>query len=589
MRKAVVAVLAIVGGLALLIAIVALVAAVAAWSGKGTVPASTILEADFEQGFAEYVPADPVAKVVLGKAPVLRDAVEALEQAGEDERVVALVARIGGGGMGLAQAQELRDAVLAFRAKGKRAVAWSETFGEFGPGNVGYYLATAFDEIHLQPSGDIGLTGFLTETPFVRGTLDKLGVVPRMDHRYEYKNAMNLFTETRFTDAHREATAALMHSMFGQVVRGIVEGRKLPEDRVRSLCDRGPFLGEEALRAGLVDSMAYRDEVYAKVREKVGKDAKLLFLSKYLERAGRPHRKGTTVALIYGVGTVVRGESKFDPMFGSPSMGSDTVSAAFRAAIEDDQVKAILFRVDSPGGSYVASDTIYRETLRAKEAGKPVIVSMGDVAGSGGYFVAMAADKIVAQPGTITASIGVLGGKMLTRAMWEKIGLTWDDVGTGPQSSMWSSFHDYTPEQWAKFEGWLDRVYEDFTGKVAAGRKLPREKVLEIAKGRIWTGEDAKRLGLVDELGGYPAAMKAAREAIGLPADAKIRLKMFPREKSTIEMLLDKGRESSESKAEAVVLARVLAAVRPWVLAASRAGLLESPGVLTMPPVEPAR
>ncbi len=589
MRKVLVAVLAIVGALALLVAIVALLAALAAWSGKGSVASGTILEADFEQGFAECVPADPVAKVVLGKMPVLRDAVEALERAGEDERVVALVARIGGGGMGLAQAQELRDAVIAFRAKGKRAVAWSETFGEFGPGNVGYYLATAFDEIHLQPSGDIGLTGLVSESPFVRGTLDKLGVVPRMDHRHEYKNAMNLFTETKYTDPHREAMADLMNSMFGQIVRGVAKGRNLPEERVRALFDRGPFLGQEARDAGLVDSLAYRDEVYAKVREKAGKDAKLLYLSKYLERAGRPHRKGETVALIYGVGAVVRGESKFDPLFGSPSMGSDTVASAFRAAVEDEDVKAILFRVDSPGGSYVASDAIYRETLRAKEAGKPVIVSMGDVAGSGGYFVAMAADTIVAQPGTITASIGVLGGKMLTRAMWEKIGLTWDDVATGPQSRMWSAFHDYTPEQWERFEGWLDRVYEDFTGKVAAGRKLPRERVLEIAKGRIWTGEDAKRLGLVDELGGYPAAMKAAREAIGLAPDAKIRLKVFPREKSTFEMILDKGRESSEGKAEAAVLARVLATVRPWAVAASRAGLVGTPGVLTMPPVEPAR
>ncbi len=589
MRKVLVAVLAIVGALALLVAIVALLAALAAWSGKGSVASGTILEADFEQGFAECVPADPVAKVVLGKMPVLRDAVEALERAGEDERVVALVARIGGGGMGLAQAQELRDAVIAFRAKGKRAVAWSETFGEFGPGNVGYYLATAFDEIHLQPSGDIGLTGLVSESPFVRGTLDKLGVVPRMDHRHEYKNAMNLFTETKYTDPHREAMADLMNSMFGQIVRGVAKGRNLPEERVRALFDRGPFLGQEARDAGLVDSLAYRDEVYAKVREKAGKDAKLLYLSKYLERAGRPHRKGETVALIYGVGAVVRGESKFDPLFGSPSMGSDTVASAFRAAVEDEDVKAILFRVDSPGGSYVASDAIYRETLRAKEAGKPVIVSMGDVAGSGGYFVAMAADTIVGQPGTITASIGVLGGKMLTRAMWEKIGLTWDDVAPGPQSRMRSALHDHTPEQWERFEGWLDRVYEDFTGKVAAGRKLPRERVLEIAKGRIWTGEDAKRLGLVDELGGYPAAMKAAREAIGLAPDAKIRLKVFPREKSTFEMILDKGRESSEGKAEAAVLARVLATVRPWAVAASRAGLVGTPGVLTMPPVEPAR
>jgi protease-4 len=329
--------------------------------------------------------------------------------------------------------------------------------------------------------------------------------------------------------------------------------------------------------------------VYTSVKEQIGAPARLLYLSKYLERAGRPHTQGETIALIYGVGGVQRGESGYDPLFDGLSMGADTITAAFRAAVEDEDVKAILFRIDSPGGSYVASDAIWRETVRAREAGKPVIVSMADVAGSGGYFVAMAADKIVAQPGTITGSIGVVGGKMLTSGFWNKLGLSWDEVHTSANATMWSSTQDYTPEQWGRFQAWLDRVYDDFTSKVAAGRKLPKEQVLEVAKGRIWTGEDAKALGLVDELGGFPVALRLAREAAGLPADAKIRLQLFPEPQSPWEALLDRllgeERESSEPETAAALLVRTLRLIQPAVRLARSLGLTPHPGVLVMPEV----
>jgi protease-4 len=366
-------------------------------------------------------------------------------------------------------------------------------------------------------------------------------------------------------------------------VRGIAEGRKIGEAEVRSLFERGPFLGKEAKDAKLVDALSYRDEVYAKVRERAGKGAQLMYLGKYLDRAGRPHESGTTVALIYGVGSVGRGESGYSLMFGGGSMGSDTVTDAFRAAIEDKNVKAILFRVDSPGGSAVASDSIYRATVLAKEAKKPVIVSMGDVAGSGGYWVSMAADKIVAEPGTITASIGVLGGKMITKGMWDKVGLTWDEVHTSAPATMWSSLHDYSPQQWSRFEASLDRIYDEFTAKVAKGRRMPLEKVLEIAKGRIWTGEDAKRLGLVDELGGFGEALKQVRKAAGLAADAKIRLKVFPKPKSTLDLILEKGRDSSDAQAVTAFLIRAVRMSEPLVPALRAAGLLPAPGVLEIP------
>ncbi|MBN2431956.1 MAG: signal peptide peptidase SppA [Acidobacteria bacterium] len=573
------------GLITFIVIILVLVIALVAWLAGPGVPGKTILEVNLEQGMIEYVPQDPLAETMAGGLVRVRDVVEAIERAAGDERVVALYARIGAADMGLAKIQEIRDAVAAFRAGGKPAFAFAETFGEFAGGNGSYYLATAFDEIYLQPSGDIGLTGLIMESPFLRGTLQKLGIEPRMDHRYEYKNAKNMMTETAFTEAHREAMTKVMNAHYGQVVRGIAAGRGLSEEQVREVIARGPYLGEEALRADLVDEMLYRDEVMGKIKTRVGADAELLYLDKYLERAGRPHESGPVIALIYGVGGVERGASGYDPLFGDVTMGADTVAAAFRAAIEDEEVRAILFRVDSPGGSYVASDTIWRETQRARAAGKPVIISMGDVAGSGGYFVAMGADKVVAQPGTITGSIGVLGGKMLTRAFWqEKIGITWDDVTTSENATIWTGTHDYTEQGWARFQAWLDRVYTDFTGKVAEGRNMHLERVREIAKGRIWSGEDARELGLVDELGGFPVALRLCKQAAGIGLEESIQLRLFPEEKGFFQLLMEEGPPSSDP-ATAAVLQRTLRAVQPATRLAAELGLLADRGVLTMPVV----
>ncbi len=550
---------------------------------KGSVSAKTILEVDFETAVVEYAPPDPVAQLTLKDTPSVRDLVEALTKAAADERVAGLIARVGQGGMGIAQLQEVRDAVIAFRAAGKPAYAFSETFGEVSGGNGSYYLATAFDKIYLQQSGDVNLTGLMLESPFLRGTLEKMGVEPRMDHRHEYKNAKNMFTETEYTEAHREASESLMTSLFDEIVAGMAEGRGKDAGEIKELIAAGPYYGQEAVDNGLVDALAYRDEVYDEIRAQAEGDAKLLYLMPYLERAGRVWGKGDTVALIYGVGGISRGKSQYSPLSGSPTMGSDTVTAAFRAAARDQSVKAILFRIDCNGGSYVASDAVLREVRRAQEAGKPVIVSMGNVAASGGYFVALSADKIVAQPGTITASIGVVGGKMLTSGMWEKIGLSWDHVETSANGSMWAGTHDYSEQEWARYSFWLDRVYEDFTSKVAGGREMPVERIREIAKGRVWTGVQAKELGLVDELGGYTKALDLAREAAGLEADAPVRLKTFPKSRSPWEEFMDKGPSSSETAALAAL--RLLDTLRPVAVMAERLGLIEThPRTLALPP-----
>jgi len=580
-------VLLILAGLLAIVALLVLAVSAAIWLARPGVPGQTILEIDFEQGIVPYLPDDPLVRLAATDAVPLRDVLDAIERAEKDKRVVGLLARIGAGGVGAATTEELRAAITSFRRAGKPAIAFAETFGEFGPGNRGYYLATAFDEIWLQPSGDIGLVGVELWNPFLKGTLDKLGIVPRMDHRYEYKNAMNTFTETEFTPPHREAMQAIADSWFEQMVGGIAAGRELPEAEVRALVNRGPFLGEEAVRARLVDGVAYRDEVLEKFKARFTGKPKLLYLHAYLETAGRPNAKGKRIALIYGVGGVTRGSSSYDPLMQDLTMGSDTVTGAFRDAVADRKVKAILFRVDSPGGSYVASDAIWREVVRARAAGKPVVVSMGDVAGSGGYFVAMAADKIVAQPGTITGSIGVLGGKMLTNGLWEKLGISWDRVHEGDRAGMFSSGQDYTPEEWSRFQEWLDRVYSDFTSKVAEGRNLPLERVQEIAKGRIWTGVDAKRIGLVDELGGMRDALALARRAAGLTPDEEVEIVEFPAPRGLLASIFERRERSSEPGTRVSV--RGLETVRALEAIASQTGASGRDGVLRMAVVPQGR
>ena len=492
--------------------------------------APILLELDLTQPLVEVEPDDPIAKLRSRGKPRLRPVLRALHEAGDDPRVAGLVARIGNPAPTLAQVQELRDGVAAFAASGKPTVAWAETIGESAPGSAAYYLATAFREIWLQPSGEVNLVGVATEVQFLRGLLDKLGVEPQLGKRHEYKNAADRILETGFTDAHREAAERMAESAWEQIVDGIAAARGLTHDEVRTLADRAPLLAHDARDTRLVDHVGYRDEVYSAVRRRAGGDVRLLFADRWSKKespvARVVHRvkakKAPGVAVVDGYGGVVMGRSRRSPLQGQ-LMGSDTVSAAFRAAVKDDRVKAIVFRVDSPGGSYVASDTIWREVLCAREAGKPVVVSMGTVAGSGGYFVACPADVIVAQPATLTGSIGVFGGKAVTTGLTDKLGLSYDAVQRGRNARMYSTHSTFSDSELERLNTFLDTVYDDFTDRVARGRKMSKEAVHEIAKGRVWTGADAAERGLVDTLGGLRDAVRIARERAALPADAPAR------------------------------------------------------------------
>jgi len=494
-----------------------------------------VLELDLTQPLAEAAAVDPLGRALSRGRTPLRDVLDGLHRAAGDERVRALVAKVGGRPMSLARVQELRDAVAALRDAGKPTYAWAETFGESGPGTMPYYLAAAFDEVWLQPSGDVGLTGVAVEVRFLHDALDKAGVDTQLGARHEYKNAANLFTESELTPAHREAVQRLASSVSEQVVGGVASGRGLGESDVRGLIDRAPLSAQEAFDAGLVDRLGYRDEVYDAARSVAGEGAQLLYVQRYAKTIARSPaelarkvraRSTPVLALVQGTGAIRLGRSGRGLL--GAAMGADDVCAALRAAVRDDKVAGIVFRVDSPGGSYVASDAIWREVGRARAAGKPVVVSMGTVAASGGYFVALPADLVVAEPGTLTGSIGVLGGKQVIARLLDRVGVGHDAVSEGAHARMYSTARAYDQGEWAVLDRALDRIYDDFTAKVAAGRGMTREQVHEVARGRVWTGADARERGLVDELGGLQRAVELCWERVGRPGDEPV-VRLHPR------------------------------------------------------------
>jgi protease IV len=523
--------------------------------------APLILELDLTDGIAEGPVADPLSAFMSRRKLRLADVLAGLRRARQDDRVRALVVKVGGNRIGLAQVQELREAIGTFRESGKLTVAWSESFGEFTGGSVPYYLATAFDRIYLQPSGTLGLTGVAVEQIFLHDALAKLGVSFQSAKRHEYKSAADNLTERGFTEPNREANERLAVSIAEQITSAIAARRGKTGEQARALLDRGPFLAEDALAEGLVDALGYRDEVYAEVRKEAGADAILQYVGRYqrahalTQRARKlPNPRERFVAVIYASGPIRQGRSGRSPLGGS-SIGSDTVSAALRSATSDERVRAVLLRVNSPGGSAVASDTIWREVVRTRAAGKPVIVSMGDVAASGGYYISMAADAIVAQPGTLTGSIGVIMGKPVFEEAFERAGVTTDSVSVGRGANMFAPAHPFSEDDWQRINTWLDAIYRDFTEKVASGRRMTAEQVHEIARGRVWTGADAAQNGLVDELGGMAVAAEMARRRAGLPPDAPLRT--YPRTTPFDQLRPPESSESRPAAATALDLGAV--------------------------------
>jgi len=450
-----------------------------------------------------------------------------LRKAKVDSRISAVVLRMGNLVCNWAKVNEIRDLILDFRASGKKAYAYIEEAIDF---DKEYYLATACDEVVLHPQGFLIINGIGGYIPFVKQALDKLGVEAEVEHVEDYKTAYHMFTEEKLTPAHREMLDSLYASLYEQYVREVATARGKSEQDVRDLIDHGFFQGESAKEAGLVDSLLYEDQFIEMLmgdRSKITRVTHQQYLR--IKPTSLGLNRGRKVALIYGMGPIISGSG----MYGT--MGSETVSRWIRRARQDKTVAAIVFRVDSPGGSAVASDSIWREVTLAKKE-KPFIVSMSDMAGSGGYQVAMAAHRIVAHPQTLTGSIGVIFAKINLRQLYAKLGITAEKIQYGARADMFSTFRQATSEERLLLKQEILKTYDHFITKAAEGRMMSKEEIDRIGKGRVWTGAQALELGLVDELGGLSRAIAIAKELAGISDQDPVRLEVWPKKISFWDM-----------------------------------------------------
>ena len=409
-------------------------------------------------------------------------------------------------------------------------------FMEYG-GEQEFYLASACDKVFLAPTASLDLTGMASYELFLRGTLDKIGAYPDVLHVGEFKTAANTFSEKGYTPSHREMAQSLNTDLYEQLVRGLAAGRHKTPEEIRALIDHGPYLPEDAIRAGLIDDVAYEDELDDKVQLTKTGSARFLSMSDY-RRVTLPSLglgRGQRIAVIYAVGVITSGASNFDSA-GSQSIGSDTIVEHLRKVRADDSIKAIVLRVDSPGGSAIASDVIWREVLLTRQK-KPVIASMSDVAASGGYYIAMPAHAIVAQPATLTGSIGVVMIKFAIGGTLGKLGMNLDRVTTGRYADMYAPDRPFTPEERKKIEESMQATYETFVEKAASGRNTTPEKIDAIAQGRVWTGVQAKQIGLVDELGGLDRAVALAKQRAKIDEKAEVELVVYPQRRSFYELV----------------------------------------------------
>ena len=559
-----------------------------AFFSPAALPGELVLEVNIEDGLVEAFPQDPFLMTLERRRLRTRDVVEAIDEAARDDRVLGVLVRGSGGLPGWGTAEELREALERFRGMEKPVAFFAETFGELSPGQLSYHLATAADQIYLQPSGEVGLAPLVLEAPFLRGLLDRFDIEPRFDRRGEYKEASELFTEREFTPQSREAATQLLTSLEASLLEGLVAGRGVSVDRALELLSAGPYPAREARELGLVDELLYLDEARSALHDRVGGSPESVGVESYLERGRRGWDRGPRVALVYGVGSIHRGRSGYDPLSGSGSLGASTVAAHLREAVADPAVEAILFRVNSPGGSWVASDQVRREIRRAREEGIPVVVSMSDVAASGGYVISMDADRIVAHPSTFTGSIGVVAGRFVTREGFESAGIDWDRVQNTEGMNFYSAVDDFSPEGWERFQEFLDRIYEDFVDGVAEGRGMSVEEVDRVARGRVWSGRDALELGLVDRLGGFGTALDQVRELLELESDAELDVAVYPEERTLLQVLLEEGRGREWAGTGAA--AEAFALLRPVLRWAAEAGITEVPGPVRTPlPKVPGR
>ncbi|HSC19665.1 MAG TPA: signal peptide peptidase SppA [Rhizomicrobium sp.] len=457
----------------------------------------------------------------------IMDLVFALDRASRDSRVKGLYLRVGDGGLSVAQAEEIDAAIHRFRQSGRFVVAHSQGFNSAGLGD--YLVASSANEIWMQPKSPFGASGAGAGNIFLKGLFDKIQAVPQIVKRADYKSAADTFMEKDYTARDREQTTAFLQSWYNSGTQRVAAERKLPVRAVAADFENSPQFAEDAQRAHLIDKLGYDDDARDAALGRAN-GARTINLRQYARKAVDVQSGGARIAVIEAAGEIVEGKSKDGVFGGQTGIASDDYAIAIREAARDPQVKAIVLRVDSPGGSVAASDQILHALQRAHDRGKPIVVSMATLAASGGYYISCFADRIVAEPGTLTGSIGVLTGKVSFGKSAGLLGVGVDQIGVGKNALMDSAISPYTPEQLANLNHQADVIYADFLQKVAAGRKLPMTQVQAIAKGRVWTGADAKKRGLVDELGGFWTAVAAAKKLAGIGTQERVAFRIYPKQ-----------------------------------------------------------
>lgn len=541
------------------IPVVLLTVAVAS-SSKPTTPATTVLELDLRGGVSDQPSSNPFA--AFGSSGLaLTDVVDGLHQAQSDSSVKALLIRLPESGMTPATADELRQAIHRFRNAGKPVIAHSQGFAPSGAVMSTYMVGASASELWMQNTAGFQATGFSADSLFLGRAFQKYGVKPEFEQRYEYKNAVNEYTQSDYTGPHREAMTAWMTSIYDTALANAAKDRNTTAPALKTVIEAGPYSAEQALSNRLIDKVGQVEEAEIAIKTRAGKGAEIVEFSKYASQKGERTGSGkNAIAIVGGEGAIVTGRGGGASFGGGSSIHSDDTAEAIYDAIEDKSVKAIVFRVSSPGGSPEASEQILAAVRAARAAGKPVVVSMGAYAASGGYWISSEADWIVAQPTTLTGSIGVFGGKFVLADALGRFGVDMRELTVGGDyADAFSPTQAFTPQQRAAFAGSMDRIYDDFITRVATGRKLSPDRVREIAKGRVWTGAQALPLGLVDQLGGVTEAVNKARQLAKIPDNEPVRFKHFPKHQSPFEALSEMFGVQTEAAKALVMLGGVMA------------------------------
>ena len=566
-RKVVLTIGGILLGLVLVVVVGIAIIVSALRGNRPAIRDNSVLALKISGSLPDYVPDDPFRRLFGSQPQSLSSLLTQFRKAKTDKRISAIMLDIDMSDAGWAKSEEIRDAIADFRKSGKPVYAYMETGL-----NKDYYIATACDKIFVPPPGELFTIGLAADVMFFRGSLDKLGIYPDIYQIGKYKSAADMFTQKQMTPAHREFINSLLDDLYGRYVEGIAKARSKTPDDMKAIIDNAPYTAAQAKEAGLIDGALYHDEVEKELKKRLGyKESDELNIARagdyrQISQESLGLNKGERIAVIYAAGDIVSGKSSFGGS-GEETIGSESLVKTINEARDDKGIRAIVLRIDSPGGSGLASDIIWR-AIEAAKAKKPVVVSMSDVAASGGYYIACNANKIVAEPSTITGSIGVLGGKPVVKGFYDWIGVTNEYVLRGKNAGMFRETEKFSDTERRKWQEFLGTTYDDFISKVGKGRGKEKTYIDSIGQGRVWTGSQGKERGLVDEYGGLDKAIEIAKQLAKIPAEQSIQRVNMPTPPSFFEELMNKGNDgdgdstSAQARQQAAILAAMPVDVR---------------------------